>query len=237
MQKWGICTDWRWLFLSNLNLWVAQLLFLELLDFRIPAHTYGHSWAQEQELHMVKDCHLHSSSGTSEMREVPATWHPWAEQDRAGGALKSSVVGPENDNTGFLSWLPVIVLELWTFSLFPFSASEGRAVTEVRAGSVPQVPVGWSWQRPELELLSKVGFSTNVNFRNGRWQIFSARTADYWGFVSTACLWFVLSGFVSDAISVGAIIKPCQDAWGKTHQKLCVLSNKCSQNKKCVVLF
>lgn len=89
---------------------------------------------------LVKDCHLHCSSVTSEMRGS-CSLASLTEQNRAGCVLKSSVVGPENDSIEFLSWLPVIMLEFWKLSLFHLSNSEGRAWTEVWAGDVPQAPV------------------------------------------------------------------------------------------------
>lgn len=100
------------------------------------------------------------------MREVPAARRSLAEQNRVGGALNSSVAGPGDDSIGFLIWLPVIMLGFWKISLFHLSKSQGRAWTEVWLGVFLRCLLSWSWQRPELELLSKVGFATSMNFRN-----------------------------------------------------------------------
>lgn len=77
--------------------------------------------SQNKDFTFGSGCHLPCGSVTSETRDAPAAWHPQAEQNRAGGALKSSGVGPDNDSIGFL-WL------CWSSANFLFFTSvRGRA--------------------------------------------------------------------------------------------------------------
>lgn len=187
VQKGGICTVRSWLFLSNLSLWVLQLLFLELLDFRIPAHTYCQSWGWEQGLHIW-------------FRMSPSLWQCDIRNERCSCCLASLSRAEQGRwcieilwcwPRQWQHWVPVIMLEFCKLSLFHLS-KRGQSLGS--AGSAPQVLLTWSWQMPGWELLSKVGFSTNMSFRNERWQNFMH--GHYWDFLSASFLWFVLSGFV-----------------------------------------
>lgn len=167
MQRWGICTVRGWLFHSNLNLWVIQLLFLELMDFRIPTHTYCQSWGWEQGLHF-------------RLKTVTfpvAVWHQKWERFLLLGILKQSRTGQ------VVHWNPLVLAQrmtalgslvgfLWLWwsseNFLPFTSVTARAELGRRCelGWFLRCLLRWSWQRPEQDLLSKVGFSTSVNFKN-----------------------------------------------------------------------
>lgn len=97
VQKGGICTVRSWLFLSNLNLWVLQLLFLELLDFRIPAHTYCQSWVRTRTSHLVQDVTF-----------PVAVWHQKREMLLLLGILKQSRTGQ------VVHWNPLVLAQTMT---------------------------------------------------------------------------------------------------------------------------
>lgn len=121
VQKGGICTVRSWLFLSNLNLWVLQLLFLELLDFRIPAHTYCQSWGWEQGLHIW-------------FRMSPSLWQCDIRNERCSCCLASLSRAEQGRwcieilwcwPRQWQHWVPVIMLGSANF-LF-FTSVRGRA--------------------------------------------------------------------------------------------------------------
>lgn len=227
----------RLIILSNLNLWVIQLLFLELLDFRIPAHTYCQPWGWEQGLHIW----------LKTVTFPVAVWHQkWerflqlgilkAEQNRAGGALKSSVVGPESDSIEFFSfflWL------WWSFEDFLFFTS-----VRVRAELGQRCELGVFFRGVEMVLAEawegvavQSGLFYKYELQNLKMAYISCM--DSWLLRLFICSWSLVCAV--------RFYVPChfQSSWNPSGmcevklgniQKLCALSKKCIQNKS-VMLF